>query len=116
MRQRLGRPFLCARRRAVLLAVMAGSAVIGAVRSGQAAAAEPIPVSLRYEPPDGCPARRVVVEQLAARGVRVDAGDTSDRLSIEVHAVPNEATSLRGELVVEAPNRAPAWRRAVGQD
>jgi hypothetical protein len=73
-------------------------------------------VSLRYEPSDGCPARRIVIEQLAARGVRVDDGDTSDRLSIEVHTVSPEITSLRGELVVEAPNRAPASREVVGQD
>jgi hypothetical protein len=93
-----------------------GLLVVGALRSARAATAEPVPVDLRYVSSDGCPTRSVVVEELAARGMRIDSGATSSRLSIEIRGVPAEQPSLRGELVVGAPNWATASREVVGQD
>jgi hypothetical protein len=93
-----------------------GLLVVGALRSARAATAEPVPVDLRYVSSDGCPTRSVVVEELATRGMRIDSGITSSRLSIEIREVPTEQPWLRGELVVEAANWATTSREVVGQD
>ncbi|HXI55517.1 MAG TPA: hypothetical protein VNO55_05635 [Polyangia bacterium] len=102
-----------------LVVCMSLGMVTGRDAIAQRASESAVDVGLTYQAPAGCPSSEVVVQQLAARGLRViDGGGARRRLTIAVAPGAADAPRFRGKLSVEgaSPGKQAPSQTVSGRD